>query len=487
MGFGFLPGGEGGGFEDKVTETQTGDAETQLQRIDLPDADGVYNVIGRISAIKKNAADEYAAIKRLEKSIRKAGGSIQQIVDHSDSESFQDLVGGLFSDGDLTLKDGANGLGLYTSEIEGLLNFTSFDVSGLNLNTDPDAGKSIPLLESDGTAHLIYEDTSQSVIIDENLSAGTSDQIVSDEIYSYDTAKKGIAACIDSAGEFHVVYSTGGNAVKYVYTSSGTWQPPETIASYDGFGFSIDTDENNVPYTVFWAVDGEDALKIADRVGGSWSVSQLDTAYNNNIGNVGGDSIGEPNIYVVDSSLMSVGWVNYNGSSFAFSQAEGSPGSFTQSEFSVGIRSVFDQAYDGSQFLIVEPSTSIKIARGTQGGGFTSKSYTAKDSEKREQNCLVVEVSGTLYVASAGASGGSDPYDPLLHKIEVSNLGSASSMTEVGIMGALGEDWKAAANGQYFAATDSGAGDQKVITFDAVNNTLTIDLKYDSGVEVTNA
>jgi len=472
-------GGGGGGFTKATTETQTGDAETLLQETPLPDADGVYNVIGRIGVSKKDAADEYAAIKRFEKSIRKAGGSIQQIVDHSDSESFQDLVGGLFSDGDLTLKDGPNGPGLYGESPENVqadsVNVDSTEdlssISGVPTDADLAACDTAP---SDGTRHYAFDDSSDAQI-SYYPEGGPKEQIDSERAKN-DTHVIDLA--VDSNGDIHAIWSrpSDGN-VRYSVRSGGSWSPPENVDSSSESTrlLSLDIDQNDIPHCSY--IDGNsNDLLYAERIGGSWSKETI----------VSGVTVGfGVNIYVESDTDVGIAFGNFTDTSVGF--AEGQSGSFSVDTaastnglaegVSIGGRL---SSGDWSILWSGEGITDVYVTTGTVSGGFSDSSSIATTDAAGMESVQHYVGSDYSVAVIQGNSSGSNPYDA---EVYTNNSGSWSFDSVVETFGA---QWSAHRNDRYVTIADNGTGDTKISSIN-LSKTISATLQFNTGAEVTNA
>jgi hypothetical protein len=458
-----------GGKNLDTTETQTGDAETQLQSIDLPSSDGVYNVIGIVGVSKKDAADEYAAIKRFDKSFRKAGGSIQEVVDHSDSESFSDLVGGLFSDGDLTLKDGASGFGLYGDSPQ-----TFNQTESVNTTRDQSTISNLPTLESraacdtdpdDGSIHYVYDDGSE---LKYYPPGGPAETVSTKRVDNIDAK---IDMHVSDNGDVHVAW-VGDPAFDLFYNvrSGESWGSDETVDSPGDVGaVNIKTDSSDVPHTAY-SDAANDKLKYANRTGGSWSAEDVDTG------------IRVPTVRMHLESSTNIGIIYEDATNGQTKFAEGESGSFSTAVVDASVScSGCDVDWRTSDWLVgyIDPANDeLYEGVGDVSGGFTTSNFGSADAEN--QTSILVFSENFDAIVVQGDSAGSNPFDAELYTDESGSW----SLSE--ILATLGADWSSHKNENYITVTDNGNGDSTLVSIQMATAT-TITLEWRTGAEVTNA
>jgi hypothetical protein len=464
-------GGGAGGFTKATTETTTGDAETLLQETPLPDADGVYNIIGRTGVVKKDAADEFAAIKRFEKSVRKAGGSIQQIVDHSDSESFQDLVGGLFSDGDLTLKNGPEGFGLYGgspvlfSSSQVSLENTK-DVSSVTNISNTTLGRIAIAADDSGQIHLIYYDGSSVIYLapdgaEETISTSTDTQ----DRNTYELK-------VDDSGNLHAVWRRDDGALLYSKRSGGTWSSEEVVSSLEVGTAHLDLDENDIPYVGFHDL-GNVNVVIADRSSGSWSEQNVFTQ----------ELVSGVMGFDVESSTE-IGFLfqSQNGGESTY-LTTGHLGNFSNLRISTDlfIEEAGDIVKDGNEWLLAYDSNgTIRVGKGTVSGGVTFTDIaTTEESDNIEQILLKVE-SDYNRICFGGDPNNSEENDVIVYTKEGGSWSRSQNIFS------LSGRWASDRTGRFWAITDAGEGGPNAILIDHKSDSKET-LQFNTGAEVTNA
>jgi hypothetical protein len=466
-----------GGKNLDTTETQTGDPETVLQEIKLPDADGVYNIIGRVGVSKKDAADEYAAIKRFDKTFRKAGGSIQEIVDHSDSESFLDLVGGLFSSGDLTLKDGSNGLGLYGGNPEVVVQAEptledTFDISSFSGVQGEEL--CVPVTEVDGTNHFIFSDSDLSQLSEIVDGAGSKIQVSSKTADSIDAAIGG--------GEIHVVFEANNTDIYYTKkTFGGAWSNDELIKSDSEFleEVRVEVDSNGIPY-VIWENFTTENIDYADRVGGSWSV---DT----NIDNATQSATSPIDFTVRDNGEIGFAF-NNEDNNFSITFGQGTPGSFSFTSDVLGGNSsqgLSVAVKDDTDYIIAGTDSGtqqLTVSIGNASAGFTQNqifNYGSGESSLKDYDVIAFNLKGTNFVLAVGNPDGSNPYNARLFEDSGGSWSFSKELTT------FSNNWSNSLTDYFISISDNSNGN-KVASI-RLSQLVNAALKYNTGAEVTNA
>lgn len=448
MAVGTVQSSGGGGYETATKQTQTGDAETQLQEIELPDEDGWHNVIARVSAQANDGTTEYAAIKRIEKNFRVENGAIvpADTVDHSPSSPF-DEVGGLFSASGMVLRDAGNGNAELAGSSPGAAQKetveTTRDQSTITNIVNTDAGRSgVDTDPADGSIHYCYDDgTSLKYVAPD----GTIEEVDS----SRPVDQRGnVDLTIDENGIPHAVWSRrSDNFLVYSSRSGGSWSAPEII---DNSGnvierSSIDTSGGS-PFVAYRDQTNLD-LYYADNQSGSWSTE--------NVGNSGAMCV------IKAKSATDIGIAFYNSSgSASVGFLYGESGSFSSTEISTEAFNALALAPSGDDWVISwsrSNDNNLRFSKGNPNDGFTNTTVSTGTFDYSFSESIRVFSGGQYDVIIAeGDSAGSNPYDAILFTNE------GGSWSQDSVIETFGDTWTSHLNENYITITDNGTGDSKL-------------------------